>query len=81
MWLRDLLPNIVPNARIGSYSYQSDWRQDVKTNLRECGEQFLNVLDQSRVGIVVGRFPIRSILLITDESDKGQAATAHFYWA
>ncbi len=33
MWLQDLLPNLVPNARIASYSYKSDWRQDVKTNL------------------------------------------------
>ena len=62
MWLQDLLPNLVPNARIASYSYESDWRQDVKTNLRKCGEQFLNVLHQNRVGDVVGRFALNSIL-------------------
>lgn len=50
MWLRDLLPKSVCNARIASYSYESDWRHDVKTNLRKCGEQLLNVLHQSRAG-------------------------------
>lgn len=48
IWLRDLLPRFFPNARIATYSYQSDWRQDVKTNLRKCGEQLLNVLYQYR---------------------------------
>ena len=48
MWLRDLLPRFLPNARIATYSYQSDWRQDVKTNLRKCGQQLLNVLYQHR---------------------------------
>ena len=48
MWLRDLLPRFLPSARIASYSYKSDWRQDVKTNLRKCGEQLLNVLYQYR---------------------------------
>ena len=37
MWLRDLLPRFLPNARIATYSYESDWRQNVKTNLRKCG--------------------------------------------
>ena len=48
MWLRDLLPQFLPSARIATYSYKSDWRQDVKTNLRKCGEQLLNVLYQYR---------------------------------
>lgn len=48
MWLRDLLPQFLPNARIATYSYKSDWRRDVKTNLRICGEQLLNVLYQHR---------------------------------
>ena len=48
MWLRDLLPQFLPNARIATYSYKSDWRQDVKTNLRKCGEQLLNILYQHR---------------------------------
>ena len=65
MWLQDLLPNLIPNARIASYSYESDWRQDVKTNLRKCGEQFLNVLYQDRVSNVVGRVA-SDVILITD---------------
>ena len=48
MWLRDLLPRFLSNARIATYSYKSDWRQDVKTNLRKCGEQLLKVLYQHR---------------------------------
>lgn len=49
MWLRDLLPSFIPNARIATYSYESDWRKaDVKTSLRKCGEQLLNVLHQNR---------------------------------
>ena len=55
MWLQDLLPDFVPNARIASYGYKSDWRQDIKTNLRQCGEQFLNVLHQNRIGYVVSK--------------------------
>lgn len=51
MWLRDLLPTCIPNARIATFSYQSDWftyRKGVKTSLRELGEQLLNVLDLDR---------------------------------
>lgn len=49
MWLRDLLPGFVPHARIATYSYESDWRTaNVKTSLRKCGEQLLNVLHQNR---------------------------------
>ncbi|KIN05367.1 hypothetical protein OIDMADRAFT_177562 [Oidiodendron maius Zn] len=49
MWLRDLLVPLFPSARIATYSYKSDWRDiDVKTSLRQCAEQFLNVLFQYR---------------------------------
>ena len=51
MWLRDLLPTYIPEARIATYSYPSKWfepRSGVKTSLRECGEQFLNVLKLNR---------------------------------
>ena len=49
MWLRDFLPDLIPNARIMTYSYESDWRRaDVETSLRQCGEQLLNVLLQKR---------------------------------
>ena len=73
MWLQDLLPHSVPNARIASYSYKSDWRQDVKTNLRKCGEQFLNVLHQNRVGDEVGRVAL-SIFgqLLTNRTQERQ---------
>ncbi len=81
MWLQDLLPNLVPNARIASYSYKSDWQQDVKTNLRTCGEQFLNVLHQNRFGDVVSRVALNIILHITDKWYTGKATTAYHYWA
>lgn len=56
MWLRDFLPNSIPNARIMTYSYKSDWRKaDVNTSLRKCGEQLLNVLLQNRPSENVGR--------------------------
>lgn len=49
MWLCDILPNLIPHARIATYSYESDWRKaDIKTSLRKCGEQLLNVLQQHR---------------------------------
>ncbi|KAI8945007.1 hypothetical protein F4801DRAFT_594485 [Xylaria longipes] len=49
MWLRDLLPSELKNTRIATYSYQSDWRdREVKTTLRQCSEQFLNILLQNR---------------------------------
>ncbi|KIM94317.1 hypothetical protein OIDMADRAFT_184403 [Oidiodendron maius Zn] len=49
MWLRDLLVPLFKNARIATYSYKSDWRdREVKTSLRECAEQFLNILSQHR---------------------------------
>ena len=56
MWLRDFLPDYIPNARIATYSYESDWRsRDIKTSLRKCGEQLLNVLLQHRSTEKVGR--------------------------
>ena len=56
MWLRDFLPELIPNVRISTYSYESDWRKaDVKTNIRKCGEQLLNVLYQTRRTEKVGR--------------------------
>lgn len=60
MWPRDLLPAAFKNARIATYSYPSDWRDHgIKTSLRQCSEQFLNVLLQNRrraeVGSLLGR--------------------------
>ncbi|RDW83502.1 putative kinesin light chain 1 protein [Coleophoma crateriformis] len=49
MWIRDLLVPLFEDARIATYSYKSDWKdRNVKTNLRECAEQFLNTLHQHR---------------------------------
>ena len=49
MWPRDLLVPSFQHARIATYSYKSDWRdRNVKTSLRECAEQLLNVLFQHR---------------------------------
>ena len=62
MWLRDLLPDCIPNARIAIYSYESDWRRkNVRTSLRKCGEQLLNVLRQNRSSEKVSRL-VRGIL-------------------
>lgn len=64
MWLRDLLPPFLPNARIATYSYKSDWRQDVTTNLRKCGEQLLNVLYQNRLSEKVSDFLLKCFIII-----------------
>ena len=52
MWLRDLLPKFVPNARIATFSYRSKWYTDKKgarkTSIRELGEQLLTVLHSDR---------------------------------
>lgn len=49
MWPRDLLVPLFKNARIATYSYKSDWKdRRVKTSLRECGQQLLEVLLQHR---------------------------------
>lgn len=53
-WPKDLLPQKLPNSRIGTYSYPSDWTsRGFKASLRECGEQFLNVLHQHKQGHIV----------------------------
>ena len=49
MWIRDLLVPIFKDARVATYSYKSDWKdRAVKTSLRQCAEQFLNILSQHR---------------------------------
>ena len=56
IWLKDLLPSCVSNARIATFSYPSDWfthRKGVKTSLRELGEQLLNTLELDRQKITV----------------------------
>jgi hypothetical protein len=46
MWPRDLLVPLFKNARVATYSYESG--KGIKTTLRQCAEQFLNVLSQHR---------------------------------
>lgn len=56
MWLRDLLPGHVKNARIATFSYLSDWytyRKGVKTSLREIGGKLLNALQLDRLKLNV----------------------------
>ncbi|KAM3088918.1 hypothetical protein ACMFMG_000539 [Clarireedia jacksonii] len=49
MWPRDLLVPMFKDARIATYSYKSDWKdRAVKTSLRQCAEQFLNIVSQHR---------------------------------
>lgn len=69
MWLRDLLPGLVPNARIATFSYRSDWytyqKGAKKTSIRELGEQLLTVLhlDRQRNKVRVLMF---SLLVLTE---------------
>lgn len=81
MWLRDLLPQSLPNARIATYSYESDWRQDVKTNLRECGLQLLNVLYQHRSSEKVSIFIFAGRFLYLLIYDAGSSTTVDTHWA
>lgn len=81
MWLRDFLPDLIPNTRIMTYSYESDWRRaDIKTSLRQCGEQFLNVLLQIRLSEKVRRVVLgihySSLLRVT----IGASTTTGVHW-
>ena len=59
MWPRDVLVPFFKDARVATYSYESDWRDpDVKTSLYQYGEQFLNVLSQHRQGTDVSAYNI-----------------------
>ena len=64
MWLRDLLPSHVRNARIATFSYLSGWytfRKGVKTTLRELGERLLNALQLNRQKLNVSvQFQLKS---------------------
>lgn len=80
-WPRDLLPKHVGPARIATYSYLSAWeKKDFRTSLRECGEQFLNIVHQSRqdestrnrpiifVGHSLGGLVIQQALVLADHN-------------
>ena len=61
MWLRDLLPDSVPNARIATFSYLSDWytyKNGIKTSIRELGEQLLTALHHDRHSTKVRDFEV-----------------------
>ena len=75
MWLRDLLPQFLPNARIATYSYESDWRQDAKTNLRVCGEQLLDVLYQYRTSETVSLLIFTEFSIFIDAKYHGAGST------
>lgn len=50
-WLadNDLLPKIVPNARIMTFNYESKWHADAPNQRRSlCAEQLLAALDNQR---------------------------------
>lgn len=83
MWLRDLLPDFVPNARIATFSYLSDWytyKKGVKTSIRELGEQLLAALHHDRLRIKV-RNPESSMLISLNVQYLGIPATNHIHWA
>ncbi|KAI0101549.1 hypothetical protein GGR51DRAFT_563451 [Nemania sp. FL0031] len=59
-WLKDLLPNLIPNARIIAYNYESKWHADApKTRLELCGEELIRSLHNFRTSA-----PERPIIFI-----------------
>lgn len=82
MWLRDFLPDLIPNARIATYSYESDWRKkNIKTSLRKCGEQLLNVLHQNRPTEKVGENDLGILHSSSLRITIGGSTTAYIYWS
>lgn len=83
MWLRDLLPKFVPNARIATFSYYSNWytyKKGAKTSIRELGEQLLTVLHGDRQKVQVRDF--KSCILISIKPKMlGISATDRLPWA
>lgn len=52
-WLKDsdMLPDIVPKARILAYNYESRWHKNAsKTRLQLCGEELVNEIHDFRNG-------------------------------
>lgn len=82
MWLRDLLPEFVPNARIATFSYRSDWytyKKGVKTSIRELGEQLLAAVHHDRLRIKVRKAEF-SMLISLSAHQLGISATNHIHW-
>lgn len=82
MWPRDLLVPEFKNARIATYSYGSDWRnRDINTSLRECGQQFLEILLQHRWEASVGHHAILNVKVFSNAHGiTGTTKAAHTYW-
>lgn len=64
MWLRDLLPTYIKNARIATFSYLS-YQKGVKTSLREIGEKLLNELQMNRLKLNVNALSVYVAVLMT----------------
>jgi hypothetical protein len=55
LWLRDFLPVDIPNARIASWGYNSNYRHDAPViGLNACGTDLLVALSHHRKGEQVG---------------------------
>ncbi|KAH8154490.1 uncharacterized protein LAJ45_01018 [Morchella importuna] len=51
MWLRDLLPNSLPNARIMAFNHNSKWDRDSSVkSIEHCGKELLDNLNLVRKG-------------------------------
>jgi hypothetical protein len=55
-WLRDLLPKVVPNTRIASFGYKSQWFGDgaIDTNVFLIADKLLYALKEWRKVILFG---------------------------
>lgn len=79
MWPRDLLVPSFKNARVATYSYESG--RGVKTTLRECAEQFLNVLFQHRQKPDVSYSAIFRKNTPKSRESVGAPETAYLNWS
>lgn len=81
MWLRDLLPDLLPSARIATYSYESHWlKESIDRSLRKYGEQLLNVLLQNRSNEEVGRTVAGILCSLLLKTSIGASTTAGVHW-
>lgn len=59
MWLRDFLPEDIPNARILTYGYDSKLLHNNSTaSIHEFSQNLLEALTSARAGIEASRRPI-----------------------
>ncbi|KAK1813452.1 hypothetical protein LTR12_012178 [Friedmanniomyces endolithicus] len=58
-WPRDLLPVDIPDARITTLGYRSQWNSSkFETSFRECGNRLLELLEEDRRSSLVKALPI-----------------------